>query len=147
MCKAVKWSQITNLTNINDITRLYQYYAAMFYGCQQFRLVCIPELNCIRLDIEGEYPLAVYIRIYEQIDACIKECMGSLQFITALRYEDGFTLLNLESVREVHVTGLELIVRDHPAITPQYVRSIYRPWLINTYILESYHVFICHRWH
>ena len=105
------------------------------------------------MDVEGEHPVPVYDRIYEQIDACIKECLGSLQFITALRYgtssetEDGFTLLNLESVREVHVTGAELIVIDHPAITPQYVRDNYNPWLINTDILESYDVFISHRWH
>ena len=153
ICKAVKWSQITNLTNINDITRLYQNYAAMSFGRQQFRLVCIPEINCIRMDIEGEYPLPVYNRIYEQIASCIKECMGSLQFITALRYgtasetEVGFTLLNLESVREVHVTGVELIVRDHPSITPQYVRSIFRPWLVDNDMLPSYDVFISHRWH
>ena len=153
ICKAVKWSQLTNLTNINDITRLYQNYAAMSFGRQQFRLVCIPVINCIRMDVEGEHPVPVYDRIYEQIDACIKECLGSLQFITALRYgtssetEDGFTLLNLESVREVHVTGVELIVIDHPAITPQYVRDNYNPWLINTDILESYDVFISHRWH
>ena len=153
ICKVVKWSQVTNFTDINDITRLYQNYTAMSFGRQQFRLVCIPEINCIRLDIEGEHPLPVYIRICEQIDACIKECMGSLQVITALRYgtasesENAFMLLNLESVREVHVTGLELIVKDHPAITPQYVRSIYRPWVVNTNMLSSYDVFISHRWH
>ena len=153
ICKAVKWSQLTNLTNINDITRLYQNYAAMSFGRQQFRLVCIPEINCIRLDIEGENPLPVNHRICEQIDVCIKECMGSLQFVTALRYgtaseiEDGFTLLNLVSVREVHVTGLELTVRDHPSITPQYVRSNYDAWIVSTSMLSSYDVFISHRWH
>ena len=76
------------------------------YGNQQFRLVHIPEIHCIRLDIEGEHPLPVYDRISEQIDICIKECMGSLYIATFLRLkirmelDDGFTLVNLEAARE-----------------------------------------------
>ena len=154
IAKAVERSQLTNLANMNDITRLYQNYATISYGRQQFRLVCIPEINCIRLNVEGEHPLPVYNRICEQIDACVKECMGSLQFITALRYvtaseaENQLTLLNLVSVREVDVKDTELIVKDHPSVTLQYVTSHFAPWLINSDIinLSSYDVFISHRW-
>ena len=63
--------------------------------------------------------------------------------VQASESDDRFTLLNLDSVREDHVTDLELIVRDHPSRTPQYVRSNYG----SSYMLHSYDVFISHRWH
>ena len=69
--KAVKWSQLTNICNIYTAARLYQNYAVLSYGRQQFRLVCFPEINCIRLDIEGEHPLPIYNRIREQIALCV----------------------------------------------------------------------------
>ena len=153
ICKAVKWSQLTNITNVYDVAQVYQNYAALSYGRQQFRLVCIPELNCIRLDVEGEHPLAVYGRLYEQIKVCVQECMGSLQFITALRLgassglDEGFTLLALETVRKVHDTDIVLTISTYPPIDCQNVCNSYGPWLINKDILPYYDVFISHRWH
>ena len=152
ICKAVQWSQLTNITDLYDITRLYQNYAELSYGHQQFRLVCIAEINCIRLDVEGAHPLPVYNRLLEQINICIKECMGSLQFMTGLRCdasepEAGFALLNFEALKEVQLKHSSLRVPGYPLINPQYVISKYGPWFNNTYTLPSYDVFISHRWH
>ena len=148
--KAVQWSQLTNFTNTYDDVRLYQNYAVLCYGRQQFRLVCIPEINCIRLDIEGEHPLPVYDRIREQIALCVKECMGCLQFITALRRatvaesEECFTLLNFEPYRAVQREDICITAECYPAMSPQ---VNFGAWIINSDILESYDVFISHRWH
>ena len=150
VCKAVKWIQ---LTDIRVEPRLFQNYAALLCGNQEFRLVCIPGINCIRLDIEGEHPLPVYNRIYEQIDLCIKECMGSLQFIAAIRLstdsesEDRFTLLNLEAVRNTLENGSLLRIGGRPPINRQEVKRNYGQWFINTDMLPFYDVFISHRWH
>ena len=103
--KAVQWSQLTNITNVYTAAQLYQNYAVLSYGRQQFRLLCVPEINFIRLKIEGKHPLPAYNRIREQIALCVKECMGSLLFITALRLgrtsesDNDFTLINLETVK------------------------------------------------
>ena len=150
ICKAVKWSQYTD---IRVDMRLCQNYAALSYRSQEFRLVCIPEINCIRLDIEGEHPLPVYEKIYELIDKSIKECMGSLKFITGLRMdtasesEDRVTLLNLEAVRAIHANDVPLRIGDRPPISREEVKRKYGAWLINTDMLTSYDVFISHRWH
>ena len=150
--KAAQWSQLTNIIDIHDITRLYQNYALLSYGNQRFRLVCIPEINCIRLDIEGEHPLPIHNRISEQINICIKECMGSLQFITALQLgtvsdsSQGLSLLNLQALRDVHEKNLSLVVNDIPPVNRQYVSSNYGPWLVDNDMLSSYDVFISHRW-
>ena len=150
ICKAVKWIQ---LTDIRVDLRLFQNYAALSYENQEFRLVCIPRMNCIRLDIEGEHLLPVYYRIYELITISIKECMGSLQFLAALPYytesesENRFTLLNLETVRDMHGNGKPLRIGGRPPITRLEVKRKYAPWILNTDILPSYDVFISHRWH
>ena len=151
--KAVKWSQFTNLKSIYEVAQLYQNYAVLSYGRQQFRLVCIPEINCIRLDVEGDYPLPVYNRIEEQIILCVKECMGSLEFTTALRFgtasesEDGFTLLNLEAIRKVHHTNGLFTINNSICINCHEIKNAYGLWLVNKDMLSSYDVFISHRWH
>ena len=153
IAKAVKWSQLTNITNIYDDAQLYQNYAILSYGRQQFRLVCLPEINCIRLDIEGEYPLPVYNRMREQITNCVKESMGSLQFITALRYATtsasttSFTLLNLEAVWKVCQTDAFIKISNDIRLNSHDIKNMYGSWIVNTEILPSYDVFISHRWH
>ena len=151
--KAVKWSQLTNIANLYDDARLYRNYAVLCYGRQQFRLVCIPEINCIRLDIEGEHPLPVYNRIREQISLCAKECMGSLQFITALRQstssetETEFKLLNLEAVKEYYQSHISFASNNSMRINDHDIKSMYGAWLVSKDMLPSYDVFISHRWH
>ena len=151
--KAVQWSQLKDITNIHNHERLYQNYAALSYRNQEFRLVCIPEINCIRLDIEGEYPLDVHHAISEMIILCIKECMGSLQFITALRLgcatelDNDFVLLNLEDIKAIQLEGISITVGDDLPINRQNYPSHFGPWIVNTDILPSYDAFISHRWH
>ena len=87
--RSVKWCQLRDLNSKHEPQQLYKSHAILLYNLQLFRLVCIPELNCIRLDIEGEHPLPVYNRICEEINICVKECMGSLQFITMLPMDEA----------------------------------------------------------
>ena len=150
--KVVKWSQRTHVSSIHATTRLYQNYAVLSYGRRRFRLVCNPKISCIRLDIEGEHPLPVHDRIYDQICICVKECMGSLQFMTTLRFgtakesEEGFTLLNLRAIREVYLTGVPLTVAGYAPISRHDVRCKYGLWLNHTDILPSYDAFISRTW-
>ena len=152
-CEAVKWSQKTTITDLHDIiSRLFCNYTALAYGHQQFRLVCIPEINCIRLDIEGDYVLSLYNRIYEQVDYCLKESMGSLQAIPALplgtfsESNDEFTLLNLEAVRNFHIFDEFSATKSYLPVTRRYVINNYSAWFIKEDILPSFDVFISHRW-
>ena len=138
ICKAVTWCQLVNITHVCDVRVLCRNYAALSHGRQQFRLVCIPEINCIRLDVEGEHPLPIYEQIYEQVDRCVKECMGSLQFVTALRWgpasesEAGFLLLNLKAVKEVRLEESSIMVEGYPPINCRDLSSRFGAWLGNT---------------
>ena len=142
--KVVKWSQLTNIACIFDDEYLYQNYAHLSYGNQRFRLVCIPEINCIRLDVEGEHPPPIHDRISEQINICIKECMGSLYFGSFLRLDDmeeldeRFTLVNLEAVRKD-----KYCIRYEGRLLD---RKMFSSWVTSIETLPSYDVFISHRW-
>ena len=133
--KAMQWCSLSSIANANIFEQLYLNYATFSYGRQRFRLICIPELNCIRLDIEAEHPLPVYTQICEQINECLKEYFGSLQLISALRYgntselEPGFTLLNLEAVKEAQLIGVPLREDGCSPINLVEVVGNYGPWL------------------
>ena len=78
--------------------------------------------------------------------------MGSLEFKTALRLgtisesETGFTLLNLEAVREVHRTNDLLTINDSIRANNQDIKDMYGSWVVHEEMLPSYDVFISHRW-
>ena len=119
----------------NEDTQLYQNYAVLSCERQQIRLVCFPEINCIRLDIEGEHPLSVHNNIHEHINSCVKEYMGSLQFATTLllrttsNSEDEFVLLNLEAVSCVQMSGRSLLVKGFGPLDRVYVAYNYGSWV------------------
>ena len=126
-------------------------YVVLSSGRQQFRLVHIPEKNCIRLDIEGEHPLPVYDQISKQLDLFLKKYTETLHFITALPIipdvEAEFLLVNLDALKHVHLTGVLLTAASHPTINCEYVNTHYSSWLPRKGLLSSYDVFISHRWH
>ena len=135
---------LMHMNIIRDDDHLYHNYAELLFKHQLFRLVCIPEINCIRLDVQGEHPLPVCNRIRDLIGSCIDECMGSLHFETFLRWgsasesEDSFTLVNLRAVRD---SSRCVYVEEHPLD-----RRMFSAWLTNMDRLSAYDVFISYRW-
>ena len=152
--KVVAWSKLSEITDVNDVKHLYRNYAVLSFENRRFRLIYIAEINCIRLDVDGNHPLPVYNKIYEHVKACVKECMGSLQFITALRLgdatesEEGLRLVNLKALRDVHDEDTTITIEGYVPIDREVVKKRFNLW-INKYddILHSYDVFISHRWH
>ena len=151
MGKVVKWTSETDGTSVLERPCLYQDYAVFLLKQQHFRLVCIPELNCIRLDIEGEYVLPVYNRICELINICVKECMGSLEFLTglplfaSLKSIDDPVLLNINYARSIQLGRRSLMVNGYPDVDRQFIVDNYSEWLFNTNLLPSDDVFISPR--
>ena len=149
--KAVTMSPSAHLSILKD-RDLFKNYIVLSFERQLFRLVYIPELSCIRLDVEGEYPLPVYNRIRDQIDKTVKDYFGMLQFITALPFgiasesDDDFLLLNLETIREIYEQSNSIHEKGYPTVDRNNVVLSYSPWLINSDSLSSYDVFISHSW-
>ena len=129
-----------------EITHFYKNYALLIFERQRFRLICVPEINCIRLDVEGEYPVPVHDVISVQVRKIVEEFKDSLQFVTALRFsntsesQNGFLLVNLESVRDVQLDGAKPISMLHDCD----IKGKFGPWLINTDLLPFYDVYISH---
>jgi len=73
--------------------------------------------------------------------------MGSLQFITALRFgaasesDDALVLLNLETIREVHLCDKSLLVNNQ-LLCRAYIIGAYILWLLS---LPDFNVFISYR--
>jgi len=129
LCKAVRSAKM------NQEPLLYKNYAIFACGSQLVRIVCIPKINCIRLDVEGETPIPVCDRIYELVNKCVKDHTESLHVIKTLRLgsasesQDGFVLLNLEAVRDAYLNGRSLIVKNYPPLDHQYFCDAYGSWL------------------
>ena len=132
--KVVKWTSESDGTSAIERPSLYRDYAVFFLEQQHLRLVCISELNCIRLDIEGEHPLPVYNRICELIKECVKECMGSLVFFTALPLSpassslEDLVLLSIDVFRTIQSTGRSLIVNGYDIVDRKFIFDNYSAW-------------------
>jgi len=136
--KVVVWTQLTSDAKMYQLKTFCKNYAVFSFGPQLVRLVCIPIVNCIRLDIKGETPCPVYEIIFELMDKCVKEFYKSLYIITTLRLgtasesDDGFVLLSLEAIRDAHLNGSSLMVRGYPPLDRQYFSDTYGSWLNNS---------------
>ena len=82
--------------------------AILFYGNQRFRLTLLSSEGMIKLDVEGESPLGVFINIERILSNIIRECFKGLIFTPILELiirEEGIEemkgFLSLESVRAV----------------------------------------------
>ena len=121
----------------NDGAEINRNFAVLSYGRTKFRLVSIPDLNCIRLDVEGEHPLPVYSHVREQIITCVNEFMHSLKFIAALSLgaasdaQDEFVLLNFEALSRVQSSGRSLFVKGFGTLDRAYVNNNYGSWIRN----------------
>ena len=168
ICKVVNWSQVTlsEYADIN-ISQIYKDVAIMRYGGQRFQLSCLMEHNTIKVDVEGEYSVAIYKRLYAQIKVLISECMKSLHFIPTLLYSPGSgtgtgttepTSSIIGSIDYCHVTVVEAlklietpgyvvesIDRQH-LISYKAMKAQHPGWFGSLGFLPKYDVFLSHRW-
>ena len=132
--KILQWSPGSIGTSAVERSSLYRDYPVFLLKQLHFRLVCLPELNCIRLDIEGENVLPVYNRICELINTCVKECMGSLEFFTALQLSpalsslEDLVLLSIDVFRTIQSTGRSLIVYGFSPVDRKFIFDNYSAW-------------------
>jgi hypothetical protein len=78
--KVLAWSSRTS----QDVTSgtICKNLLILRFGSQRFRLMILPELNSIRLDVEGENPMPVYVRVMEMLDSIVRECMTFILVFT-----------------------------------------------------------------
>jgi len=88
ICKAVNWSQLT-ISAFTDIQigQIFKDVAMIRYGGLRFRMTCLKDYNCIQVDVEGESPVEICMRLNDQIQEVISECMKSLVCSPSILYK------------------------------------------------------------
>lgn len=174
--KAVSWCQTTSRNGMFNIRNavLFRNLSVLYYGNQRFRLTLCQNLNCIRLDVEGDAPLVVHNRIFDQISSIIAECMSSLRCFTALVCNttahtsthadlDLFSFAELSRGEAVELCLIPLRLLNHSVIndsalittvgslvrkllSAQDVKRLYEPWLQMPFMQrDKYDIFISYR--
>ncbi len=154
---------------------MYKTLAVLFFGRQRFRIYCIPTWNCVRIDIEGINPLAVFDRITELIDLTINECMRNLHYSARFLHVNGNaensgivagspakwvkrSYENLPTNTQLTFLSLNEVqrcVKEHTDLFDDYgscvlneseLTQCYGSWVRVYHPLESYDVFLSYRW-
>ena len=143
IAKTVASYRLESLNEPHDSLPLYQNYAKLLLGPQLFRLICLPDMNCIRVDIEGDHPQ----RVRKWVKQCLLECVRSLHVIDLLTYDDGSCdcYLSLECIRAVDYDN-PIPLNNGEFFNVENARRLYGKWLNHTGPLESYDIFISYRW-
>ena len=86
LSKILLWCQSTSRYSkfSYDSVVVYRNMAILHFGSQRFRMSLCPRINSIRVDIEGQHPLAVHSTLVDIIDKSISECFQTLTCFTVL---------------------------------------------------------------
>jgi hypothetical protein len=135
--------------------------AVLSFGSQTFRIVPLPELNCMRLDIEGANPLPVMSRVLTIAEEAITECMKSLLVFVALPWQDksnpsdvsfedsdssAAMLLPLENLRNATANKHPLKTGGRNLLSFEELTTDYRHWMNIYEERDSYDIFLSYRW-
>jgi hypothetical protein len=84
--KLLLWCQTTSRYSTFSHRNIvvHRNLAILHFGSQRFRLVACPLVNSIRVDVEGENPLAVHSALVDTVENAISECFKSLTCFTVL---------------------------------------------------------------
>ena len=150
--KMVAWSSRTSAGT--DGCPMFKNMLTLRFGSQRFRLSLIPELNSIRLDVEGENPLPVYRRVMELLGEVVKEAMNFIVIVTVLPLTienllaTSSAFVNLDNVELAVADSGRVIARDdiNVVLTSPQLRDRFSKWLVTGGARSWYDVFLSHRW-
>eukprot|EP00732_Lithocolla_globosa_P002467 Lithocolla_globosa_v1_NODE_1626_length_2439_cov_4.208473.p1 type:complete len:642 gc:universal NODE_1626_length_2439_cov_4.208473:194-2119(+) len=150
--KAASWSQDTTSRGSIKSARLTQgenicrNLAVLWFGSRRFRLVLRQEMNAIQLDVEGKEPIQVFLRVQQQIQLVIEECMESLCCIPMLKLpvkQGCAAYVPMDRVRECTVPlSFDQIILDLVTLKQQF-----SGWFDDQEEpLDCYDIFLSYRW-
>jgi hypothetical protein len=166
--KCILWAQKTSVGGVVNLDQfgIFHNMAILSFGSQYFRLVPLPHLNCMRIDVCSANPYIVVRRLLDLLKDATSECMSNLTFMTALPFNDSDAgasiassiadfergdastskLLSVSSVRHAYMkkegikkTGMQIM--SHKATLEHY-----ESWLPISRAMSAYDVFLSYRW-
>jgi len=158
--KVLAWSTRTSGDDVAS-GNIYKNLLILRFGSQRFRLMILPDLNCIRLDVEGENPLPVYQRVMEMVDSVVKECMSFIVVFTMFvvptdvgtgvgaQLDSSAVFVNKENVQRA-VDGDMMLSRVFDDVSVELgsvrLKELYGRWLPSKGFKAFYDLFVSHRW-
>jgi hypothetical protein len=158
--KVLAWSTRTSGDDVAS-GNIYKNLLILRFGSQRFRLMILPDLNCIRLDVEGENPLPVYQRVMEMVDSVVKECMSFIVVFTMFvvptdvgtgvgaQLDSSAVFVNKENVQRA-VAGDVMLSRVFDDVSVELgsvrLKELYGRWLPSKGFKAYYDLFVSHRW-
>ena len=114
------------------------------------RLISTPEENTVRVDIQGNNPVAVIERLTELVDETIQECCKFLTCSVWLKVDSlPDELVSLTAIREAvdkahSLSSAHNISRSvsHRELSSRFGSS----WIKSKAFLDWYHMFLSYRW-
>ena len=150
ICKLVNHSQLTldlEATDFN-ISSITKDVALLIYGNQEFQLRNLVDMNCIRVDVRGNNPIAIYRRLKEQLTNVREECMKSLrEFSTVLvtRGTDAFHVTHDQLDRTL-ASSRPVNLGHQSSLSSVELKSMFPEWLSANKPLSRYDIFLSYRW-
>jgi len=159
----ISWSQAASKAGFIRLEEMATYSdcAVLEFGSQTFRIVPLPELNCLRIDVEGSNPLPVVSRILEIAEEVIASCMKSLQVFVAVPWQDvsdpspkafedsgrrAAMLIPLDNLRKAVEGNKALKQGGRNLLSLKELTTDYVHWLNIYKDRDWYDVFLSYRW-
>jgi GTPase SAR1 family protein len=161
--KALTWSMNTsNYVSRGNLYNCYKNYAELAFGNQRFLMVADYSHHLITIHVvDGNNPVSIHDRLRDQIQEIISECLKSLKFISALKYQIGndphhhqqqpnnSLLIRLNQIRSLveKKTALSInIPGGRNLLSSQEALQLYGPWLADFLSYNEFDLFISYRW-
>jgi len=108
--KTISWAQMSSQSC--DTSTVYKDIAVLAFGDRFFRLVYLPTMNAMRVDVQGSNPLVVVQKLGELLGQTIVECMQGLKVLVALLYlQEGQTSLDAAQEFEQNSSGGTMLLQ------------------------------------
>jgi len=145
---------------------LSQYLVIVCYGAQKFRLRHVAALNCIVVDVEGQYPLGVLRMLQDSARTVLDECMKTVKSRVFLPMETGGDsgmqqhslgrcaekmkaeyFISLAAVERAVIANLPLIRPGTRCFfKASEIPPLFRKFVVLKVLLLLYDLFLSYRW-
>jgi GTPase SAR1 family protein len=162
--KALTWSMNTsNYVSRGNLYNCYKNYAELAFGNQRFLMVADYSHHMITIHVvDGNNPVSIHDRLRDQIQEIISECLKSLKFISALKYQIGNITHHLQQQQQnnsllIRLNQIRSLVEKKTALSinipggrnllsSQEAVQLYGPWLTDFLSYDEFDLFISYRW-
>ena len=116
---------------------------------QSVRIMLLPKLCSIRLDVKGRNPVAKHVRVLDMVESAVQQttmtvCVFSVLPLGEVNVSSKY--VNLTAVREAVDRDKTVDAGDGIRFTADELQTQFQAWLLHRGGLDRYDVFLSYRW-